>query len=76
MTLYQHLIVSKFSRLLLFIAIGYMLLPLDIIPDFVPILGQLDDLVIVGLLVWIALKFIPLNIINDNRKTDELKSIK
>ncbi len=47
------------AKLLLWLAVGYLLLPFDIIPDFIPILGQIDDLIIVPLLIYSSLKFIP-----------------
>jgi uncharacterized membrane protein YkvA (DUF1232 family) len=49
----------KLPKLLLGIAIFYVLIPFDIIPDFIPVMGYLDDVVIVGLLAMIAIKFIP-----------------
>jgi uncharacterized membrane protein YkvA (DUF1232 family) len=48
-----------FAKILLGLAIGYLLLPFDLIPDFIPVIGQLDDLVIVPGLVYLALKLIP-----------------
>jgi uncharacterized membrane protein YkvA (DUF1232 family) len=56
------------SRIFLGLAIGYLLLPFDIIPDFIPVLGQLDDLIIVPALITVALKFIPRDVIDSCRQ--------
>ena len=46
---------------------AYALSPIDLIPDFIPILGYLDDLLIVPLGIWAAVKLIPEPIMTDLR---------
>src|ERR1700709_2630394 len=38
---------------------GYALSPIDLIPDFIPIVGYLDDLIIVPLGIWLVVSLIP-----------------
>ncbi|MBI2300161.1 MAG: DUF1232 domain-containing protein [Armatimonadetes bacterium] len=47
------------SRWLVGLAVGYALMPFDLIPDWIPLVGHLDDLVIVPLLLWLALRRVP-----------------
>lgn len=47
------------------ITVGYLLSPIDLIPDFIPVLGLLDDLIIVPLLIKFTLTIIPKHIIDD-----------
>ncbi len=49
------------------ITVGYLLSPIDLIPDFIPVLGLLDDLIIVPLLIKFTLTLIPTNIIDSIR---------
>ena len=56
-----------FAKVLLGLAVGYALLPFDLIPDFLPVIGHLDDLVIVPSLVWLALRLIPLTVMDECR---------
>jgi uncharacterized membrane protein YkvA (DUF1232 family) len=48
-----------------------MLLPFDLIPDFIPVLGHVDDAILVPLLVVTALKRIPADVISECRATVE-----
>ena len=54
--------VPFFARIFVAAVVGYAFSPIDLIPDFIPVLGYLDDLVIVPLGIVIALKLIPANV--------------
>ena len=47
------------AKALLWMALAYALSPIDIVPDFIPIIGHLDDLVIVPALILLALWLVP-----------------
>ena len=57
--LQQHPQTPKLAKALLWLAIGYLLMPFDLIPDFLPVIGQLDELVIIPLLLYWAIKLTP-----------------
>jgi len=63
---YKNPKLSILPKLLILITIGYALSPIDLIPDFIPILGYIDDLIILPILITISLKLIPQNIINQS----------
>ncbi len=51
--------------------IGYALSPIDLIPDFIPVIGTLDDLVLVPLGIKLALSMIPKNVMAESRQKAE-----
>jgi uncharacterized membrane protein YkvA (DUF1232 family) len=70
--LYQRVLkdsrTPRLAKIFLGLAIGYLLLPFDLIPDFIPVLGQLDDIIIVPGLFYLALKVIPKELIDEHRQ--------
>lgn len=52
-------LVPWYVKILIIITVGYALSPIDLIPDFIPVLGLLDDLLIVPLLISLTIKIIP-----------------
>lgn len=51
---------------------AYALSPIDLIPDFIPILGLLDDAVLIPLGVWLFEKMVPADILAEHRATAEI----
>lgn len=64
------------ARWLLRGAVAYLLLPFDLIPDWIPGLGQLDDLIVVPVLIWLALKKIPAPVLERARREAEAERIR
>jgi uncharacterized membrane protein YkvA (DUF1232 family) len=61
------------AKILIGLTVGYLLSPIDLIPDFIPVLGLLDDLIIVPALIALSIKLIPVIVLSDAReklKTD------
>lgn len=59
------------SKIFAGITIAYALSPIDLIPDFIPVLGYLDDVIILPVLVAVTIKFIPKDVIERKRKQSE-----
>ena len=59
--------VPWYAKALAFCVAGYALSPIDLIPDFVPVLGYMDDVIIVPLGILIVVKLIPPEIIAEHR---------
>lgn len=64
----KHPSVSGWAKVIAFVAVAYALSPIDLIPDVIPVLGYLDDLIVVPVLVWLALKFVPIKVLNQSRE--------
>lgn len=54
------------AKLTAFITVVYALSPIDLIPDFIPVLGYFDDLVILPALIALTVKLIPKSVWDDN----------
>ena len=59
------------AKILAAITVAYALSPIDLIPDFIPILGYLDDLILLPALVALTVKLIPKDVFEKNRALSE-----
>jgi uncharacterized membrane protein YkvA (DUF1232 family) len=70
---YKDSRVPWYAKVFTAIVVAYAFSPIDFIPDFIPVLGYLDDIIIVPLGIKLALKMIPNAVIKDcEEKADEL----
>lgn len=60
--------VPWYARLLIALVVAHTLSPIDLIPDFIPVLGYLDDLVIAPLGIALAIKMIPPEVMTECRE--------
>lgn len=66
--------VPWYAKLLGVIVTGYALSPIDLIPDFIPVLGLLDDAVLIPAGIWLMLRLIPDAIYAEHRAAAEIAS--
>jgi|CXWL01.1.fsa_nt_gi uncharacterized membrane protein YkvA (DUF1232 family) len=70
--LYQRLLqdsrIPRFSKWLLGLAVVYFVSPIDLIPDIIPVIGHLDDIIVIPALLYLALRRIPKDVLEDCRK--------
>ncbi len=57
----------KTARILLSAAVFYAISPVDLIPDFIPIIGHLDDAVVIPVLVFLSPRFLPDELVDEVR---------
>lgn len=65
---YQDPRVPFYAKVFAGCVVAYAFSPIDLIPDFIPIIGYLDDLVLIPLGIKLALLLIPENVINESRE--------
>ncbi len=56
------------TKVLCIFAVAYSLSPIDLIPDFIPILGYIDDALLLPALIWLAIRLLPAHVIETCRK--------
>jgi len=56
------------AKVVVILVVAYALSPIDLIPDFIPVLGYVDDLILVPLGIYLALRLIPPHVLQDARR--------
>jgi uncharacterized membrane protein YkvA (DUF1232 family) len=70
---YQHPHTPFFAKLVTVLVVAYAFSPIDLIPDFIPILGYLDDLILLPIGIMLAIKLIPQEILLQSREQARLR---
>jgi len=55
------------AKYLAFVTAAYALSPIDLIPDFIPVLGLLDDVILIPISIWLIRGMIPVDVMDDLR---------
>jgi uncharacterized membrane protein YkvA (DUF1232 family) len=58
-----------YAKALIFFVVAHTFSPIDLIPDFIPVLGYLDDLIITPGGIWLAVRLIPAEVLAEARGT-------
>ena len=64
-----------YVKILIFFVVAHTFSPIDLIPDFIPVLGYLDDLLITPGGIWLAVRLIPPEVMNEARATAATQSV-
>ncbi|AXJ89858.1 hypothetical protein DKP84_04660 [Acinetobacter pittii] len=67
----KHPQMPWFPKVIAVVAVAYAFSPIDLIPDFIPILGLLDEAIILPMLIWLAVRFTPQKVILDAEQQAE-----
>jgi uncharacterized membrane protein YkvA (DUF1232 family) len=70
---YRHPGVPWYAKLFAALIVCYALSPIDLIPDFIPVLGYLDDLIIIPAGISLSLKMIPKEVLGECRDKAKLE---
>lgn len=68
---YQDPRVPWYAKFLAILTVGYALSPIDLIPDFIPVLGYVDDLILIPLGVALVVRLIPKQVMDECRQKAE-----
>jgi uncharacterized membrane protein YkvA (DUF1232 family) len=58
----------RFVKFLGLFVVAYALSPIDLIPDFIPVLGYVDDVILLPALIWLTVRLLPTDILMESRQ--------
>ena len=64
-----------YAKTLIFFVVAHTFSPIDLIPDFIPVLGYLDDLIITPGGIWLAVRLIPPEVLEEARATTATRDV-
>lgn len=67
----SHPDTPRLARVLAIIVVAYAFSPIDLIPDFIPVLGFLDDVILLPLGIWLVIRLLPPHVLADGRRQAE-----
>lgn len=56
-----------YAKALGLFVVAYALSPIDLIPDFIPVLGYVDDVLLLPVLIWLAIRLLPADVLQECR---------
>ena len=65
---YRHPQTPLAAKILAVLVVAYAFSPIDLIPDFIPIIGLLDDALLLPIGIWLAIKLVPAPVVAECRK--------
>lgn len=64
----RHPSTPWYATALAAVVVAYALSPIDLVPDFIPVLGYVDDVLLLPALIWLALRLLPTGVLADCRQ--------
>lgn len=64
-----------YAKALIFFVVAHTFSPIDLIPDFIPVIGYLDDLIITPGGLWLAVRLIPAEVLAESRAAAAAQSV-
>ncbi|MBD1398425.1 DUF1232 domain-containing protein [Pontibacter sp. JH31] len=55
------------AKVVVIVTVAYAFSPIDLIPDFIPVLGYLDDLILLPLGIWLSIRLLPDEVVQEYR---------